>query len=158
MTSSDFNSSWNIEISWYFTLTLSDHWDDIYMPGEEISNKILIIPQISSSLSHNPVKVYTSWVSALSQPVSIFEVKCAMKGGEKQPVGTCCLGILLKKKNTSCALRCEASWVPSKGLHNYSPLTHSEWHTDTGSDPEDALWVWVSVTIEANNVWSHLNA
>lgn len=41
------------------------------------------------------VKVYTDPEPMVSQPVSIFEVKCAAMGGEKQPVETCCLGIIL---------------------------------------------------------------
>lgn len=60
-----------------------------------LSIKYELLPGFFSPLlTHTMVKVYTGWMSRVSQPVSISEVKCAVEGGGKQPVETCCLGIL----------------------------------------------------------------
>lgn len=91
------------------------------MLGKEVCNKRLMPSWIFPTLSHK-IEVYTGREPVASQPFSIFEVKCAVKGGGKEPVETCCWEILL----TSCA---PGFWVELSvvwGFSNHSHLTHSE--------------------------------
>lgn len=55
----------------------------------------------------------------------MFEVKCVVKGGEREPVETCCVRILLKRKTSSCTLKSKLSSTQTKSLM----MTHSDWHT-----------------------------
>lgn len=77
---------------------ITDHSHDVWMLGKEVCNKRLMPSWIFPTLSHK-IEVYTGREPVASQPFSIFEVKCAVKGGGKEPVETCCWEILL----TSCA-------------------------------------------------------